>query len=290
MSSEYYVILFDTDAGVTHISNWWANLFLMLGLHKVIRLCPVTVTLLHTVATQDISLSDSISAAIANPPSTRWEQKCAETQRSHVPYVQICTQYECHLSYSTATRLRRSRADSLGSCWGLVGVCDHSTPLLHNPHLHLQPRQSVYVSVCRCVRLSEWACVRQIFPESECTNVFFFFRQLRAGCMCCLLYCLLQVILMRAPPPEETWFKATVVRGCKYILSPCPFKSSRRHTRQVNPTHAQSKQYSAAEAECLVLSWLSPKGHAHWHYITCKYPRLCWSDIRDQQGWLMFVK
>lgn len=210
MSSEYYVILFDTDAGVTHISNWWANLFLMLGLHKVIRLCPVTVTLLHTVATQDISLSDSISAAIANPPSTRWEQKCAETQRSHVPYVQICTQYECHLSYSTATRLRRSRADSLGSCWGLVGVCDHSTPLLHNPHLHLQPRQSVYVSVCRCVRLSEWACVRQIFPESECTNVFFFFSAAEGW-----LYVLF-VILSAAGNPD-----ASAITGRDLIQSDC---------------------------------------------------------------------
>lgn len=108
----------------------------------MIRLSPV----IWTVSTQDISLSDSISAAIANPPSKRWEQKCAENQRSHVPYVQICTHYECRLSYSTATRLSCSRLAALAvaEVWW---VCVTTRPHCYTTHTSI----SSLGGVCTCL-------------------------------------------------------------------------------------------------------------------------------------------
>lgn len=139
------------------------------------------------------------------------------------------------LSLSFCIRTQALWAGSLGSCQGLVGVCDHLTPLLHNTHLQLNPRRSVYVPLCA------WARGRESVTHSAGERALkCYFGSLNE----LFVYRLLQVFLMWASLPERSLFKVgNVGRGhaLKYLEN-------------------TGVQCSTAETKSLVLSWLGPKG------------------------------
>lgn len=138
---------------------------------------------------------------------------------------------------------------------------------------HTSSFVTVCTCLCACVCLSEWACVRQTLPENECKNCFLsFFFFFLFDCAAEGLAGWAAHLLSAANNPNVSvtagkslfkWcaWRATrliwlwAVEAHKYILNPLPFKKINTQSA----SRAFARTYKAAEAKCLLLSWLSPK-------------------------------